>query len=97
MIKDSLIAKDDKNIYCPTWTQLLGKKTTCLKENCANFVPSQEVNGELFEGFCRKDGIFDALSSIMISLSVLSCQTGLQMSEKEESTEQNEPDRGLYG
>jgi len=97
MIKGPLIPENDENVYCPTWSGLLGKKTVCLKENCANFIPSQEVDGEIFEGFCRENGILDALSSIMISLSILSCQTGLQMAEKEGNEDKNEPERGLYG
>jgi len=97
MIKDPLIAKDDQNIYCPRWSQILGKKTVCLKENCANFVPSQEVDGEIFEGICRQEGVFDCLNAIMISLGILSGQVGLQFPEDSEINQKKEPERDLYG
>lgn len=97
MIKDPLIAKDDQNIYCPTWTQLLGKKTTCLKHNCTNFIPDQEIEGEILEGFCRKEGILDAMNSIIISLAILSGQMDLQYPEEPENDKPKEPERDLYG
>jgi hypothetical protein len=96
MIKDPLIPENDQNIYCPTWSGLLGKKTTCLKENCTNFIPSQEAEGELLEGFCRKEGILDALNSIIISLGVLSGQIDLAYPEDPDAETPKEPERDLY-
>jgi len=97
MIKDPLISNDDKNIYCPTWSQILGKKTTCLKENCTNFIPSQEAEGELLEGFCRKEGVLDALNSIIISLGVLSGQIDLKYPEDPDAEPPKEQIGVQYG
>jgi hypothetical protein len=87
----------DEAVYCPRWSKILGKKTACLKENCTNFIPSAEIEGEFFEGFCREMGIFDCLSAIMVSLSIISGQVGIQFPEESTENQLNEPERGLYG
>lgn len=46
---------------------------------------------------CRKEGIFDCLNAIMISLGILSGQVGLQFPEGATDSQQNEPERNLYG
>jgi len=97
MIKDPLISEKDQNIYCPTWSKILGKKTPCLKENCANFIHSQEIEGEFFEGMCRKEGIFDCLNAIMISLGVISGQVDLKYPEDPDIEPEKEQIGVQYG
>jgi len=95
-MKQTTLFKDDK-VYCPRWSAVFGEKTQCLKENCTNFIPSQEINGEFFEGFCLKHGIFDCLSAIMVSLGVISGQMALQPSEDVENDQKIEEEGPQYG
>jgi hypothetical protein len=87
----------DKTVYCPRWSSILGTKTPCLEGNCTNFIPSQEIEGEFFEGFCREMGILDALNSIIVSLGLLSGQINVSYPE-DSGVEQSKEQIGVqYG
>lgn len=94
------VKKKDKNSecefsppFCPKWSAISGKPTSCIKGNCTNwvFIQSEEVKKESgLTGFCRDALILAYTESITFSLESLA---GISDSPDEENNKNEQLER----